>query len=282
MNDQHTSGHEYAVVVGVDGTATALHAVAWAADEAVAHGGSLRIVHAAPYAVDAPGTRRATGILARAKAVARHERPRLAVHTRCVGKQVLDGLLGEAEGAQLLVTGLISETIADTVLGSVTLDVLGRSSCPVAVVRRSDAIRGRGILVGVADPRADTSALLLAFTEAAAHDDGVTVIHVDGRRPGFPTTDLVDAVGRLSARFPHVRAHVDSVHGDAADVLARRSAAARMVIVGGGGPHDARRVLLGSTSRALVWNSACPVLVAPRDAQRHATVGAAGPEHDAG
>ena len=37
------------IVVGVDGTTTALRAVAWAASEALLRGRPLRLVHAAPY-----------------------------------------------------------------------------------------------------------------------------------------------------------------------------------------------------------------------------------------
>ncbi len=54
------------VVVGTDGTETALRAVAWAAAEARLRGVPLRIVHAAPYAMpsDKAGGRRAAAILA--------------------------------------------------------------------------------------------------------------------------------------------------------------------------------------------------------------------------
>ena len=38
------------VIVGTDGSATALRAVAWAATEARLRGTGLSIVHAAPYA----------------------------------------------------------------------------------------------------------------------------------------------------------------------------------------------------------------------------------------
>jgi nucleotide-binding universal stress UspA family protein len=37
------------IIVGVDGTSTALRAVAWAAQEALLRGRPLRLVHAAPY-----------------------------------------------------------------------------------------------------------------------------------------------------------------------------------------------------------------------------------------
>jgi nucleotide-binding universal stress UspA family protein len=57
------------IVVGVDGTSTALRAVQWAAAEARMRGTGLQILHAAPYATrPAPdlGRQRADEIIARA------------------------------------------------------------------------------------------------------------------------------------------------------------------------------------------------------------------------
>ncbi|GAA4856171.1 universal stress protein [Pseudonocardia benzenivorans] len=277
MSQQHASDRGTDVVVGVDGTSTALHAVAWAAEEAAAHDGSLTIVHAAPYAVDEHGIRRANGILGRAKSVAEHERRGLPVRTRLSTEHALPGLIDEAEGARLLVAGLVSETVADAVLGSVTLDVLGHATCPVAVIRRSDAIGGAGVLAGIGSPAADAGALALAFAEADAHGDPLTVVHADGHRHGLPPTELVDEVDRWAKRFPQVGVQIEGVRGSAADVLAARSAGARMLVVGSRGHHRVARVLLGSTSRVLVWNSACPVVVAPHAGLHDAGVAADDP-----
>ena len=69
------------IVVGVDGTATALRAVAWAAQEALLRQRPLRLVHAAPYlgTPDDPVARgRADAVLARARSVAHQIAPELA------------------------------------------------------------------------------------------------------------------------------------------------------------------------------------------------------------
>ena len=68
------------VVVGVDGSETALRAVSWAAREARRRGAPLRIVHAAPY-VDgnAAGERHASSILTVAHTVAGRAAPGLPV-----------------------------------------------------------------------------------------------------------------------------------------------------------------------------------------------------------
>ena len=67
---------EPCVVVGVNGSGTALRAVRWAAAEAHRRRAPLRIVHATPYALGNPlDERRAASILALARTVAAHAQP---------------------------------------------------------------------------------------------------------------------------------------------------------------------------------------------------------------
>ena len=61
------------VVVGTDGSATALRAVAWAATEARLRGRELRIVALPPYADSDAGRRHARAILGRALTAAPEE-----------------------------------------------------------------------------------------------------------------------------------------------------------------------------------------------------------------
>ena len=66
MDERTESSAPAEVVVGTDGTAPALRAVAWAATEARLRGRALRIVHVASYADTEAGRRHAHGILGRA------------------------------------------------------------------------------------------------------------------------------------------------------------------------------------------------------------------------
>ena len=75
--DELGRSSEPCVVVGVNGSGTALRAVRWAAAEAHRCRVPLRIVHAAPYALGNPGDeRRAESILALAHTVATHAQSR--------------------------------------------------------------------------------------------------------------------------------------------------------------------------------------------------------------
>jgi nucleotide-binding universal stress UspA family protein len=83
------------VVVGTDGTDTALRAVAWAVTEARLRGAGLRIVHAAPYttATDEAGRRRATAILGHAKTVAHQHESGVWAHTERLDEQPVRALV---------------------------------------------------------------------------------------------------------------------------------------------------------------------------------------------
>ncbi|MFC5994985.1 universal stress protein, partial [Pseudonocardia hispaniensis] len=95
------------VIVGVDGTETALRAVRWAVAEARSRNLPLTIVHAAPYATDTIGRRRVASILARAYTVAFRQAPDVSMHTERVVEQPLNALLDAADRAALLVVGMM-------------------------------------------------------------------------------------------------------------------------------------------------------------------------------
>ncbi|WP_103382785.1 universal stress protein [Pseudonocardia dioxanivorans] len=251
------------VVVGVDGTPTGLHAVAWAAAEAAARGCALVIAHAARYTGGEQGNRRAAGILGRARAIARAEFPQLVVETRLVDDDPLPGLLDAAEDARLLVTGLMSGTIADAVLGSLALDVLGRASCPVAVVRRPDRFEGTSVVAGVDGSRADAAVVSAAFAAASAHRLPLRLVHVGHRHDALTGPVRDDELARWSGPYPGVEVSVETVQGHPTEVLAERSTGARVLVVGTRRAHRPARLLFGSTSRSLAWNSRCPLLVTP-------------------
>lgn len=171
---EHGAGRfdEPSVVVGVDGTRTALDAVRWA--EARLRCLPLRILHAAPHAAGHARSsvrRGAHDILARAFTVARRIEPGLSVATRITERPPVESLLEAAEVARLLVVGVGGgERLQEFLIGSVALDVSGRAGCPVTVVRGHRAkAGGRPVLVGVDTPAVDGAALAVAFADARRH-----------------------------------------------------------------------------------------------------------------
>jgi len=266
------------VVVGVDGTTTALDAVVWAAAEARLRGLPLRILHAAAYATDEPGRRCARDILARAFTVARRSGPDLDITTEQTDASDTTSLLAAASSARLLVVGMGGGDRPDDVLiGSAALDVSGRASCPVVVVRGPHRSRDdeRPVLVGVDTPAIDSSVLTLAFTDARRHGGRLVVLHarhgVGPVREHLTGTEeiarvaawnrLDDELSPWAVRFPGVPVEVRVMAGNPALALLAAAGEARLVVLGTRGHGAYARALFGSTSREVLRHSPAPVQV---------------------
>ena len=154
------------VVVGVDGSAEAVHALRWAIDVATRSGEALVVVHAWSYLP--PATATSLGWTARDRprqlAAARQELTSClsAVFGRAVageGDWTVDGLSVRAElregspgpvlcaaatGASQLVVGVRGRSAtARLLLGSVSQHVAAHAPCPVTVVRELEHERRR-------------------------------------------------------------------------------------------------------------------------------------------
>lgn len=260
------------VVVGVDGTRTALAAVRWAADEAQRRGLALRILHAAPYAPDPerPESRRVRGILGAAFTAARRAAPGLAVSTRSSAEAPVEALLTASATARLLVVGMPGDGAYEIVPTSIALNAAAHARCPVAVVRGRIATPDAPVLVGVEDPDADERVLAAAFAEAELHGCGLTVLHARGSlldqlvtTPENRTCDvrLEAALNTWAARYPQVACTLHAPHEHPTTALLAAAHHARLVVVGTRRHSAAARALFGSHSRAVLRHSAVPVLV---------------------
>lgn len=259
------------VVVGVDGTATALNAVGWAATEARARRRPLRILHAAPYATPTShvARHRAEAILAHAYTVAHRTEPDVDVRTELVDdQQAVAALVAASQDAELLVVGMVGGgRLDEVVLGSVAVAVSGRARCPVVVVRghRYGPGTGKPVLVGMADPEVDAVALSAAFATADRHGADLVVLNVHPVVDDEPDrADLQRQLAPWRARHPGVAVELRVVHGAPDEQLLRASSGARLVVVSTRGRGPFVRALLGSCSHSLVKHSACPVEVVPR------------------
>jgi nucleotide-binding universal stress UspA family protein len=169
--DIDTTADPDRVVVGVDGTWNALGAVTWAATEARLRGVALHVLHAAAVGART-GTTRVQDVLDRAFATARLAEPDLPVTTAHADNASVAALLVAAEHAGLLVVGMADrDRTEERLVGSVALDVSGRASCPVAVVRGERRLPGGDgpVLVGVDTADGDGPGLTVAFDDARRH-----------------------------------------------------------------------------------------------------------------
>ena len=177
MDEQHAA----AVVVGVDGSQTALRAVRWATREARRRGAPLRIVHAAPYAHGNPaGERHAGSILTLAHTAATQTLPHVPTATERLAGPMPQALVDAGAGAQLLVVGMAGGSrFDDLLLHSDALDVAAAATCPVAVVRgRPGPLPDDGpVVLGIEDVDSDAPAVTVAFADAQRHRARLTVVH---------------------------------------------------------------------------------------------------------
>jgi len=196
-----------------------------------------------------------------------------------------------------------SRGITERLLGSVSSAMPAYARCPVVVVphrqatttsasQASDAAsaaafvpRIKRIVVGVDGSETATHALAAAVRQAQAW--GAEVVAVAGVPVGSTSNALnwmpqpVDheqvladvragldvTINRFEAQHPGVKIRRIVLDGTGAELLVEFSQAADLVVVGSRGRGGFRGLLLGSTSQAVLHNSACPVLVIPKRAK---------------
>jgi nucleotide-binding universal stress UspA family protein len=278
------------IVVGVDGTTTALRAVAWAAKEAVLRRRPLRLVHAAPYLGtpdDPAGRGRADAVLARARTVAHQIAPEVATEAAVLPDPPVAALIHASAGAELLVIGMIGGSGPEILLGTVTLDITTGAHCPVAVVRGesgADPAARAPVLLGIESVDADASAVTAAFEDADRHAGGLTVVQVPSHpgHLGLASSAVYDALAPWRADHPGVEVTVRIGQGNPGLALLHESTHARHIVLGTRGRHAAVRAVLGSVSRFVLRHSRVPVTIVPRSLSSATTIPAAraGDPHD--
>jgi nucleotide-binding universal stress UspA family protein len=284
------------VVVGVDGSDSALGAVRWAAVEAGRRGAPLRLVTAFPWTRDAvvghPGLgdryrdelmARAERNVAAARAVAEQAAPTLRTSTATVVGFPIGVLGTEAREAQLLVLGTRGlGGLTGLLVGSVAVGLAAQAACPVVVVRGED--RGpdstQPVVVGVDGSPNSEAALAFAFDAAAARGVPLVAVHTWADMVFDPQVGaLIDWVAleddqrallseRLAGwhdKHPEVPLTQLVVRDSAAHRLVELSDAAQLVVVGSRGRANFAGLVLGSVSHAVLHRSRCPVAVVRPD-----------------
>ena len=281
------------ILVGVDGTAGAEDAVAFALALAGVTGATLRLATAFPY--DDLRTRAsneafrdalredALEMIDRVAAevggdvpteVVANISPPHALHTLC-----------EETGAALVVVGSTHRGPVGRVLpGSTAERLLHGSPCPVAIVPRGYGSGEHPIrTIGVGHDGTDESEAALESAVELARRVGATlrVMRVfDSTQVGTPALmtgpsyvpvhkeiearQKADLERRVAELPDDVRAESVFVAGAPGRELADFSHAVDVLLVGSRGYGPARAVLLGGISHALVRDAACPVIVLPR------------------
>jgi nucleotide-binding universal stress UspA family protein len=289
---------EHGVVVGVDGSWSALKAVRWAAKEAARRDAPLRLVHVChlapvrhPRQVPPPPEYQAAILeegrywLSEAVDAARRTEPGIAVTTDLRDGVAADVLVTESKTARLLVLGSRGlGGFASLLVGSVAVALSAHGHCPVVVMRSSSVDdkwpEDGPVVVGVDGSELSDAALTFAFEAAAARDVPVVAVHTwqDVHMAGawtlLPGTidwdwlqseeedRLDERIAGWREKYPHVDVRTLVVRGRPAGTLLEQAAGAQLVVVGSRGHGAFTGMGLGSVSQTLLHHVECPVAVA--------------------
>lgn len=286
--------HPY-LLVGIDGSSSALNALSWAVSEAQLRKLPIRLVHAVDDSSAAvgfnPGASEsffehlnadALRFLHQARDHAHALDPDVQVVMSRVSGHPLAALVELSTDAVLTTLGSTGlNAFSGLVAGSVSVGFAARGHSPVVVTRTSTPSVDGPIVLGISNSADAEDAIAWAFEEASLRGAELIAVHVWndiapshifwGYRPPDTTGEAPDTqeesllAQRLAGwqkKFPDVHVRPVVVTGEPAAVLARQSQHARLVVVGSRGRGDAAGLFLGSTSHSLIHHAMCPVLIA--------------------
>lgn len=290
-----------AIVVGVDGSDSALHATRWAAREAALRKLPLRLVHVYdPPTIRHPAT--AAVRTAYINALGDHGRhwvreATAAASTVAAGLDISQSvrvghpaevMIEESAGARLLVLGSRGlGGFPDLLVGSVALATAEHGRCPVVVVGGQPTGDGP-VLVGVDGSPASEAAVGFAFDAASMRGAGLIALHtwtdpsftgiwtrvgLDVDWPAVAEEErrlLDERMAGWQEKYPDVAVRRLVVRDRPVRALLEQAerARAQLIVVGARGLPGAFTAMgMGSTSRTLLHHAECPVAVVRPDSR---------------
>lgn len=273
-----------AVVVGVDGTDSSLHAADWAAEHADLEGLPLVVVHAVDdTAVEATAWAGVTWVLptplerlmtagrrvveeATDRVSRRH--PDLEVHPHTVHGEVRRTLVELSRDASTVVLGSRGRgTVGSAVLGSVGAHVTRHARCSVVVCRPGHPGRVHDGVLAVSDGTPTGEPIVVRSLEIAAERGlPLTVLRCVPSEAEAPVahTTLEQELAPLRARFPSVPVRAEVFAGDLDAALAARPRPADLVVVGRHPVDSLVRHLTHVNATRVLEHAESPVLVVPQ------------------
>lgn len=281
------------IVVGVDGSASSMRALAWATEQAVAEHRALTIAHAidgatpAHAAIGSPeeagDTLSAGGreVLDEARRRVLHLAPDLEVHEVTELVDPREMLLELSRDATMVVLGSRGRgQLRSLLLGSVGVALVRHAQCPVVVHRPGNAGTVRnGIVVGVEASEGSAPVVEFAYREASLRHLPLAVVHsywdfsAGATAAGIVYESVIDVdserlalaetMAGLGEKYPDVSVSTQVVRGLPHQVLAQLGERMNLIVVGSHRSGRAAQIVYGSVSVSLVEHASCPVAVVP-------------------
>lgn len=279
------------IVVGIDGSESALEAAVWAAKAAERQGKSLTILaayetQAAAYAPALVIPQDVIDIIRKeaeenvhtAAAKARKTAPSVDVTGKVVEGRPSPVLIDASHDAALVVVGSRGlGGVRGLFLGSVGVEVAAHAASPVVVYAGPG---GPGpVVVGIDGSELSEAALSSAFEQASQLGTKLKVVHtwtdlasdaLNGygldadqlQRLADEAHEVVaERIAGFGSDYPDVEIERVVVPDGPANQLIEHATDAQLLVVGSRGRGGFRGLLLGSTSQAVLHKATCPVLV---------------------
>jgi nucleotide-binding universal stress UspA family protein len=270
------------VVVGVDGSSTAVAAVRWAAHEAARRACPLRVVHAAGSRDGSvPGARDPQPVVDGAVEEAVDAvGAAVPISAEILSRSCVSSLVAESQNGQLLVLGNRGTGGVESVLvGSVARSVTPRAACPVVLVRQDHGgDPGGRVVVGVDHRGTSDAALSLGFEVARARAVELVVVHAWRETVlGFEIVLaeyapilvaahrrwLTDRLAEWRQDYPDVAVREVARMRRPAPALVDAASGAALLVVGCRRRGTLRALVAGSVGQAVLRRAPCPVAVVP-------------------
>ena len=277
-----------AVVVGIDGSRSALRAALWAVDEAADRDIPLRLL----YAVGQLGNKdldpnEATRKLAIAETAVRYavtaiesaDKP-VKIEVEISQQSAIDTLVRASRSAVMVCVGAVGvEHFQPGRVGSTAAAVAADAHCAVAIIRQQEVPTRvhTGWIAVVADESPDDGVVLeAAMEEARLRHAPLRVITC--WRSRFPESldgpavsegnrrinaDQVRRLARWNRRYPDLQIEPVALHGNIVDYLTKHSSSIQLDIVPARDNRDVK-ALVGPAGNAALQHSDCSLLIVNR------------------
>jgi nucleotide-binding universal stress UspA family protein len=282
------------VVVGVDGSACSLDAVALAAGEAVRRHRPLHVVYAffwpflgVPLGPSPLGPPEG-GLLGETQRIvqeavdhARQAEPTVAVTGAAITGAPAEVLIDQSRSAAVVVVGDRGlGGFTGLLIGSVAVQLAAHAACPILVARGRPNPTG-DVLVGVDGSPAAEPAIGAAFEEATLRGARLTALHVWSHPRSTGPGDmlplvydvaeveaeearvLAEALAGWRDKYPDLPVRRELRRAYVRPALIDETTRSQLVVVGSRGRGGFTGLLLGSVSQAMLHHAHCPVLVVP-------------------
>ena len=231
MNDKHAPS---AVVVGIDGSPTAIHAAQWAINEAISRSVPLRLVYVTkpkhPSAEDYyEDIHHAEASLRAAQAAVEAAGKPVKVETAILDGPAGPALVEESRDAEIICVGSVGiGRYARSILGSTATDLAEKAHCPVAVIRPQEEQPPHAInwvVVEVNEQPDNEAVVKVAIQEAKLRQAPVLAV---GNGDG-----LEGKVETWKRHHPDIHIYPVSDGADVAHFLKKHDERVQLAVIGG-------------------------------------------------